>query len=205
MVIGFLKDEYWWGGIITDAENMPYSCETVKTIDLENDRKTQAAPLYLSSKGRYIWSEEPFIIDFNNGKITITSDFEITLYEDGKTLRDAYLAAMKNHFPFKEGIHTPREFYKRPQFNTWMELIKEQKQDDIIKYAEEIVAHGYRPGVLMIDGGWQICQGNWEPRHDMMPDPKAMTDRLHELGFIVMIWVSPFMCSEGKVFLDLYV
>ena len=205
MVFELLKDEYWWGGLIRDAENMPYHSETVRRIDLEMDRVTQGAPLYLSSKGRYLWSEDPFVIDFNKGKVTVESNSEVKLVQAGETLRDAYLTAMKNHFPFEENIHTPREFYERPQFNTWMELIKNQKQEEIIKYAEEIVAHGYKPGVLMIDGGWQICQGNWEPRHDMMPDPKAMTDRLHELGFIVMIWVSPFMCSEGQVFLDLYV
>ena len=69
MVIDFLDDEYWWGGLITDAENMPYHRETVSRIDLEKDRKTQAAPLYLSNKGRYIWSEDPFIIEFNKGKL----------------------------------------------------------------------------------------------------------------------------------------
>ena len=203
--IDILKDEYWWGGLIKDAENMPYSAETVLRFDLERNRRGQSAPLYLSSKGRYIWSEEPFIIEFNKGKITVESEYEVKVVKAGETLRDAYLEAMKKHFPFKEGIHTPREFYIYPQFNTWMELIKEQKQDDIIKYAEEIVENGYKPGILMIDGGWQICQGTWEPRYDMMPDPKAMTDRLHELGFVVMIWVSPFMCSEGKTFLELYV
>lgn len=204
MEFDILKDEYWWGGSVVDADKMPYNDQTVCRIDLINDWKTQSAPLYLSSKGRYIWSEEPFVIEFNKGKITITSDFEVKLYEAGNTLKEAYLTAMKRHFPFEENIHTPREFYKYPQFNTWMELIKNQNQEDIIKYAEEVVANGYKPGILMIDGGWQICQGNWEPRHDMMPNPKAMTDRLHELGFIVMIWVSPFMCSEGQLFLDLY-
>ena len=204
MEIQILKDEYWWGGSVVDADKMPYNYQTVCRIDLINDWITQSAPLYLSSKGRYIWSEEPFVIEFNKGKITITSDFEVKLYEAGNTLKEAYLTAMKRHFPFEENIHTPREFYKYPQFNTWMELIKNQNQEDIIKYAEEVVANGYKPGILMIDGGWQICQGNWEPRHDMMPNPKAMTDRLHELGFIVMIWVSPFMCSEGQLFLDLY-
>lgn len=204
MKFEMLSNEYWWGGIIVDAENMPYDSTTQKTIDLRNDRNTQSAPLYLSSKGRYIWSEEPFIITFSKGEIIIESENEVLLEKPGNTLREAYLSAMKNHFPFEENIHIPREFFKYPQFNTWMELIKNQKQDDIIKYAEEIVENGYKPGILMIDGGWQICQGNWEVNKEMMPDPKKMTDRLHELGFIVMIWVSPFMCSEGKVYLDLY-
>ena len=200
-----LENEYWWGGLISEAEKMPYDCETVFKTDLERDKITQAAPLYLSSKGRYIWCEESFVIEFNKGHVIAESDYEILLVEAGKTLREAYIGAMKNHFPFKEGIYTPREFYEHPQFNTWMELIKEQKQDEIIKYAEEVIEHGYKPGIFIIDGGWQQRQGTWEADPQMLYDPKKLADRLHELGFIVMIWVSPFINPEGKTFLDLYI
>ena len=95
MKIDFLKDEYWWGGLITEAENMPYDCNTVFCTNLATDRVTQSAPLYLSSKGRYIWSEEPFTIEFNKGVISITSDFEVFLTVAGETLREAYIDAME--------------------------------------------------------------------------------------------------------------
>ena len=62
MEIQILKDEYWWGGSVVDADKMPYNDQTVCRIDLINDWITQSAPLYLSSKGRYIWSEDPFVI-----------------------------------------------------------------------------------------------------------------------------------------------
>ena len=196
--------ECWWGGLICHAEKMPFDSETVYRADLLRDKRTQSAPLFLSSKGRYLWSEEPYKIAFNKGHVTVESDCEVLLASGGETLRDAYLAAMRSHFPFAEGIHTERVFYERPQFNTWMELKKNQNQADILRYAEEVIAHGYHPGLLIIDGGWQKCQGCWQPNPEMMPDPKAMVDRLHELGFTVMIWVSPFVCPEGQNFLDLY-
>lgn len=203
MKFQLLKDEYWWGGTIKDAEKMPFGSESVYKVDLLRDKRTQTAPLFLSSKGRYLWSEEPFIISFDRGTVSVESEYPVTLVEAGSTLRDAYLAAMKAHFPFAEGTHTPREFYEHPQFNTWMELIKNQNQKDILKYAHEIVEHGYTPGILMIDGGWQKAQGVWEFNHDLIPDPKAMVDELHSLGFIVLIWVSPFICPEGDPFLEL--
>jgi len=205
MRFDILKDEYWWGGLIHFADKMPFDSSTVFKADLERDKMTQSAPLFLSSKGRYLWSEESFVIEFNKGVITVESEHEVLLVEAGKTLREAYISAMNAHFPFKEGIKTPREFYLHPQFNTWMELIKEQRQDEIIKYAEEIVEHGYHPGILIIDGGWQVRQGTWEMDPSMIYDAKAMVDRLHELGFIVMIWVSPFVTCEGKTYLDLYI
>lgn len=204
MIFEIYDDEYWWGGCVCTAEKMPFDKETVFTFDLQKDKRTQTAPLFLSSKGRYLWSDEPFIIDFNRGTVTVTGRGDITLSEAGITLRDAYLRAMKRHFPFEKNIHIPREYIKHPQFNTWMELIKNQNQGDILKYAHEIVENGYNPGILTIDGGWQICQGTWEFKADLIPDPKAMVDELHSLGFKVMIWVSPFVCSEGENFLKLY-
>lgn len=198
-----LKDEYWWGGTVIDAEKMPFDAGTRYFIDLARDTRTQAAPLFLSSKGRYIWSEDPYKIEFCDGWITTTSDSEVLLVQAGSTLRDAYLAAMRAHFPFAPGIHTPREFYQHPQFNTWMELIKNQNQEGILQYAEEVVQNGYTPGILIIDGGWQQRSGTWQFRHEAFSDPKAMVARLHELGFLVMIWVSPFICSEGDMYLEL--
>ena len=204
MEFQLLKDEYWWGGLIKDAERMPIDDTWVYTADLLCDRRTQSSPLFISSKGRYIWSEEPYTITFDKGRVSIKSDYPVVLEEAGSTLREAYLAAMKAHFPFKAGIHTPREFYEHPQFNTWMELIKDQSQEKILKYAHEIIDHGYNPGILMIDDGWQIRQGVWEFNHDLIKDPKAMVDELHSLGFTVLIWVTPFVCPEGDTFLELY-
>ena len=201
-----LNGEYWWGGCVVGSDKMPYSAETSIKIDLEEQRSTQSAPLFLSSKGRYIWCNEPFRIEFDGGVIRAECDYDtpVILNEDGKNLRDAYINAMNAHFPFEKNIYTPREFYKAPQFNDWMGLIKNQTQEGIIKYAEEIVANGYTPGILMIDDGWQRRYGVWDFDPEKFTDPKAMVDRLHELGFIVMIWVTPFICTEGDEFLALY-
>ena len=169
-----LEGEYWWGGCVVGSEKMPFHSETVFKIDLERQRRTQSAPLFVSSKGRFIWCEEPFAIEFNMGTITASCEYDspIILNEDGKNLRDAYINAMNAYFPFEKDIHTPREFYEHPQFNTWMELIKNQNEKDIIKYAEEIVENGYTPGILMIDGGWQKKPGQFPPRSPFPPIPR---------------------------------
>ena len=82
-----LKDECWWGGSVVNAHQMPYSQKSVCKVNLTEEWHTQSAPLYLSSKGRYIWSEEPFVIEFNSGKITITSDFEVNFTRQETLLR----------------------------------------------------------------------------------------------------------------------
>ena len=202
--LSMLPGEYWWGGTIVGSDKMPFDRNTVFSIDLLWEKRTQTAPFFLSSKGRYLWSEEPFRISFDKGEITVESEYEVMLETGGSTLREAYLTAMRKYFPFEKNIHTPREFYQHPMFNTWMELIKNQNEHDIVAYAREVVENGYTPGLLIIDGGWQKCQGTWEFDPEKVSDPRGMFKALHDLGFQVLIWASPFMCSEGDTFLRLY-
>ncbi len=79
-----------------------------------------------------------------------------------------------------------------------MELITNQTQENILSYAHEIVENGYTPGILIIDDGWQKRAGVWDFDPEKFSDPKKMVDELHALGFTVMIWVTPFVCPEGR-------
>ncbi|MBR5829864.1 MAG: alpha-galactosidase, partial [Tidjanibacter sp.] len=97
----------------------------------------------------------------------------------------------------------PEEFFSQPQYNTWIELTYNQNQHDVMAYAEGIVANGYPTGVLMIDDNWQKYYGNFEFRPDRFPDPKGMIDRLHEMGFKVMLWVCPFVSPDSAEFREL--
>jgi len=55
------NNEMWWCGIISHGQLMPFSSTTNYSNDLlGNNEGNQVQPLLLSSKGRYIWSEEPF-------------------------------------------------------------------------------------------------------------------------------------------------
>ncbi len=50
----------------------------------------------------------------------------------------------------------------KPQYNTWIELIYDQREDRIRKYAHDILANGFPAGVLMIDDNWQEDYGVWD-------------------------------------------
>lgn len=53
------KGEYWWGGLSSKGHETPYNATTVASYDLWGDNQgNQAQPLLLSSKGRYVWSEQ---------------------------------------------------------------------------------------------------------------------------------------------------
>ena len=105
----FLENEYWWGGSTVDGCENPFHAKSVFEWDYRETAYNQSMMLFLSSKGMYIWSEEPFKVQIANGKFTFEGE-EIELIEAGDCLRDAYMAAMLAHFPFV-GMVLPREFF----------------------------------------------------------------------------------------------
>lgn len=192
-----LPGEYWWGGAVNSGHLMPLDASAQITLDPDKGRENdQFAPLFVSSKGRYIWSERPFVLTAGQGKISCRGAGEILLAEGFENLRGAYLAACRAHFPFSPALPDAR-FFTHPQYNTWIELGTEQTTDNILRYAQGILAHGLPAGILMIDGGWQEDYGTFEFNKRKIPDPAQLIYDLHQMGFAVMVWVSPIVASAG--------
>ena len=192
------NDEYWWGGSVNSGHQMPVSKTTELSFDLYGGGETdQFAPLLLSSKGRYVWCEEAFFVDVKDGIIKLSSNTMPKLCDGFLNLRGAYLEAMKRHFPFT-GTMPDKLFWEMPQYNTWIELGTSQTTEGILSYARGIIEHGLKPGIMMIDGGWQEDYGVYEEFHKgKVPDPKYLVDTLHSMGFRVMVWVSPIIACAG--------
>ncbi|HEY8966194.1 MAG TPA: glycoside hydrolase family 31 protein [Candidatus Methylacidiphilales bacterium] len=96
----------------------------------------------------------------------------------------------------------PRLF-TAPQYNTWIELMYDQEQEAILRYARALIKEGYPPGVLMIDEGWANYYGDWDFHPVRFPDPRGMISELHRLGFQVMLWIVPFVVPDSAVFREL--
>lgn len=206
--VEILPDEHWWGGVddflnyrISNPRMIPYSADTSLEFDLrENNYSNQAVPFMVSDKGRYVWSEQPFKVEFRKGVIIFTGDSDLALTCAGSTLREAYLHASANHFP-PSGTIPPEVFLKSPQYNTWIELVYDENQEDILRYANGIAQNGFpTDAVLMIDDNWQKYYGNFEFKPDKFPDPAGMVSQLHSLGFKVMLWVCPFISPDSTEF-----
>ncbi|MBQ8321103.1 MAG: glycoside hydrolase [Clostridia bacterium] len=194
-----LDDEYWWGGSTAMTCKLPITKKSFYELDM-NAAYNQTMPLFLSSMGRYIWSAEPFTVSVHDGVIACKGPSEIIIKKCGNTLKDAYLYAMKKHFPFSGKI-PPMKFFATAQYNTWMEMDYNQTQEGVLEYARNIVKNGYPAGIIMIDEGWHTRYGLWEFDFTKFPDPKAMVDELHALGFKVMLWVVPMVTADGKDFI----
>lgn len=180
-----------WGGQIKAGSLMPYASGF--EADLSDNRSNQVAPLLLLSDGRYIWSEEPFSFRVTDDAIVIDGDVEVT--DAGETLAEAYRAAARAHFP-ANGQLPPAEFYRAPQYNTWIQLMYNQNQEGVLDYARGILDHGLPPGIIMIDDTWQEDYGKWYFHPGRFSDPKAMCNELHRMGFKVMLWICPFVSMD---------
>lgn len=199
----YQTDEYWWGGVVAYGGKMPYVFPIQEfNLALQNNNN-QVVPLFLSNKGRYIWSNHPFKFEVKDKAISIVSEFEeIKIQEGGKTLKEAYITVCNTHFP-PSGDLPDSLFFTMPQYNTWIELMYNQNQDDILKYAQSIVDNGFPKGVLMIDDNWQKYYGNFEFKAEKFSNPKDMVRELHAMGFKVMLWVCPFVSADSPEYREL--
>ena len=194
-----LEGEKWWGCVTDLGVQMPFDNNTKLEFDLSKQNfNNQTTPLFVSNKGRYIWCDGSFRCTIQDGEITIDPiRGEVECVQAGSTLKEAFLAASAKHFP-ASGVIPPKEFLNVPQYNTWIELVYNQNQEDILKYAHSIVDNGFPTGVIMIDDNWQKYYGNFEFKPDRFPDPKGMFDELHRLGFKVMLWICPFVSPDSQ-------
>nr|8J50_A Chain A, GH31 alpha-galactosidase [Flavihumibacter petaseus NBRC 106054]8J50_B Chain B, GH31 alpha-galactosidase [Flavihumibacter petaseus NBRC 106054]8J51_A Chain A, GH31 alpha-galactosidase [Flavihumibacter petaseus NBRC 106054]8J51_B Chain B, GH31 alpha-galactosidase [Flavihumibacter petaseus NBRC 106054] len=197
--IPLLKGECWWGAAVNRAHDMPL--QPGAFIQLNGDVSgNQAVPLLLSSAGRYVWSDQPFSVKREGDILSISFTGTGALYTaSGGSLKDAWGEAAARFFP-ASGRLPDTSLFTAPQYNTWIELIYNQNQEDILRYARDIVANGFPPGVLMIDDNWFPYYGNFSFRKDRFPDAAGMISTLHGMGFKVMLWVCPFLSPDTEAF-----
>lgn len=200
--IKLLPGELWWGALVNHGLSQPFGHQSF-TWDLADNSNNQAAPLLLSTKGRWVWSERRFRFGINEGRLNVEGIAKLQRgTAPARTLRDAFLAASTRFFP-PAGRVPPAPFFTAPQYNTWIEMLYTPTQQGILKYARDLIRHGFPPGVLMIDSGWHGPYGDWEFNRLTFPDPRAMVAELHRLGFRVMLWVIPLASPDQARFREL--
>ena len=196
--VEILEGETWWPGVIAHAHHFPLTRSSSYSFDFFGDNAgNQGQPLLISNMGRYIWNEEPFAFNADQGTITCTcnlADFQTG--QSGSTLKDAYLHCSESFFP-PSGKIPAEELFTLAQFNTWIEFTYMQNQKGIMDYARQIIKQGFEPGVLMIDEGWFKTYGDWEFHEGRFPDPHGMMKELKEMGFKLILWICPYYTPDG--------
>jgi alpha-glucosidase (family GH31 glycosyl hydrolase) len=198
-----IKDEGWWGGIVNRGAEMPFGNSPFSFDLFGEDDGNQAAPFLISSKGRYVWSDQPFAFSFKNGNLVLNNiKGSVTVKQAGNTLQSAYLDASRKYFP-PSGLWPDSLLITSPQYNLWIELQYNTNQKDILNYAKQVLANGMPPGVLMIDDNWSNFYGDFDFNKNKFPDAKALITELHQMGFKVMVWICPFISPDKDTYREL--
>lgn len=204
--IPLLEGERWWGGAVADGQAMPFGrrphhrdlATNAGFVDDPMDGANQSAPLLVSSRGRYVWSDAAFAFTVAQEALTVDGA-DAVCRTAGAGLRDAYRAAAAAHFP-TSGATPAQELFTGPQYNTWIEMPFAPDQDQVLGYARSLLDSGFPPGVVMVDDRWSRDYGDWVFDRSRFPDPTALVDELHALGFTVMLWLVPYVSPDGDVF-----
>lgn len=82
--LSFLPGELWWGGEVGSWDKMPIDETGEFSINFRLSEHNQTAPLFLSNKGRIIFSKEVFTAKFSAGTITLDGPGEISVLQGGR-------------------------------------------------------------------------------------------------------------------------
>ena len=194
--------ENWWGLCSNFGRQMPFNDKSDFQCDLRvSTYLHQSQSLLVSDKGRVLYCAEPVEATIGNGTVKFVSDRGKIEFSGnaGKTLADAFRFASRAYFP-PGGGEPELLYFAAPQYNTWIELSYYQNEKDVLSYAQSMLDHGLPPGVFMIDDTWQHGYGTWEFDARRFKDPKGMVDRLHAMGFKVLLWMCPYVSMDSPAY-----
>lgn len=84
-------------------------------------------------------------------------------------------------------------------FCTWTQYPRAITRDRIIDMARAIRQREIPCSTITIDDRWESAFGELCFSRDF-PDPRALMEELHRMGFRVLLWVTPFVNCEAETF-----
>ncbi len=196
---------HWYGHGFSHVQ--PYPLENGSVVNANFAVNNIQSPIWLCSAGCAIFAETNAPLDVrinenNDGLLRVScprSALKIRLFK-GANLPEAQAALMR-HLGWPNKIPSS-EIFGDSFFCTWTQYPRCITQSRIIDMARQIRSHKYPCSTLIIDDRWESCFGELSFSKDF-PDPKAMMDELHRLGFKAWLWVTPFVNQEAAGFAEL--
>ena len=93
-------------------------------------------------------------------------------------------------------------FFGDSIFCTWTQYPRCITQERVLAMAHAIRERRYPCSCITIDDRWESAFGELQFSRDF-PQPARMVRELHDLGFRVLLWVTPFVNQEAATFAEL--
>ncbi len=168
------------------------------------------SPIWLTSAGLglFVPTREVMRLSFNesgSGLIswgvvdTAESRFHLIIARDLAEARGTLIQLVG-----KPRRRPSRESLAQPIFSTWTQFGKTITQEQVLHFARDIRRHDFPCHVVQVDERWETNYGDLVFDRSKFPDPKAMVEEIHALGFLATLWVSPFVNDNSVTFSQEY-
>jgi len=145
---------------------------------------------------------------------TVQSPLFVWKFHQSITAEDAYAEYFRDlEARHPDIVAKPRpelDIYDLPWYCTWgdqicssypankgyRECLDALDEKLVLAAAEKIIAQKLNIKTIVIDDGWQKYKGDWEPDSTKFPDMRRLVDKLHGMGFRVILWWAPFWADD---------
>ncbi len=201
----------WYGGGfqgLRDPQVFPLNTAHLSKNAFLASSLTQGTPVWYATKGVAIWVRTPhdfrYSINRNDdGLLSIEMPGASALTYDiflADNIREA--VDKVNRTIGWPHATPPADYFKLPIYTTWVEYKTDVSQRKVLEFAHAIHDHKLPCGVIEIDDKWESRYGDMQFDKSKFPDPKAMNDELHKLGYRVTLWVHPFVNLDSAAYAD---
>jgi len=198
------------------AHRQPYPLNAEPVVNAAFAVNNAQSPMWLCSAGYAILAETTasLCVRFNEGgggifELSCGEPLSLRIFREGN-LPAAHRAPM-SHLGWPGPLPLPMTADASSSdassadvagdclFCTWTQFPRCINQERVLAMAREIRRRGYPCSFFIIDDRWEAAFGELAFSNDF-PDPRAMVEELHALGFRVLLWVTPFVNREAATF-----
>lgn len=184
------------GGPYTD-QPWPLDAGQVEQEDFSAASYQMVDPFWYtaSSAGLYVDTGDTMDVSVNGGddglgRFTVESGstYKATVFVES-TPRDVYR-------DYVGIVGKPRqsdatyEQYAKPLWNSWAQFYTNVDQAGLLDYATDLHDNGLDGHTVQLDDKWESNYGNMTFDPEAYPDPRAMSDQIHDLGYDFGLWVT---------------
>ncbi|XP_050669638.1 myogenesis-regulating glycosidase-like [Leptidea sinapis] len=203
---------HWYGGPQQKRQFWPIErlvLHDYSYVTKEADNCAIAEPYWLNSNGIFFYFDKkvPLFIDQNNvdkNAACFIADVKPPYSNKRETNELVYALGIFNNpkeaheFAVEKYLKKPtgipdESMISYPVWSTWARYKKTVDHDTVIRFADEIIKHGFKSSHIEIDDLWESCYGSQVVDSRKFPDLKNTVESLKSKGFRVTIWLHPFV------------
>ncbi len=205
---------HWYGhGEAVTASGAPYTDQpwpldsgTVRDTAMSPAEYLMTEPFWFTQRGTGLWvdTEDVMDVSINDEEegvlgytLTQSAAMDSTVFVE-RTAREVYEDYVGiTGTPAKSDASAAQ--YTEPLWNSWAQFYTAVSQDSLLAWAKGLHDAGVPGHTIQMDDGWMSHYGDFT-FNGKFPDPKAMSDEIHAMGYGFGVWVTLWINTDADNF-----